>query len=72
MTAKKITNPTQQEFLLDAMTRLGMDRKAFCERISVPKRTLEKWLASDESVDKRAMPEMAWSYIKEILENSEK
>lgn len=66
------TKQSQQEFLLDAMARLGMDRKAFCERISVPKRTLEKWLASDESVDKRVMPDMAWSYIREILENSEK
>lgn len=66
------TKQSQQEFLLDAMTRLGIDRKGFCARISVPKRTLEKWLASDESVDKRAMPDMAWAYIREILENSGK
>lgn len=63
---------TQQEFLLNAMQQLGMTRKEFCERISVPKKTLDKWLASDDAVDKRAMPEMAWSYIREILENNQK
>lgn len=68
---KKINPPTQQEFLLDAIERLGLSRIDFAKRISVPKKTLDKWLAADGTADKRTMPEMAWAYIKEILENSE-
>jgi transcriptional regulator with XRE-family HTH domain len=57
----------QQEFLRDAMRQLGMTREQFCKRISVPRKTLDKWLSPDGSIDKRAMPDMAWAYINEIL-----
>lgn len=70
----KFTNKsslTQQEFLLKAIEQLGLTRVEFAKRISVPKKTLDKWLAADGTADKRVMPEMAWAYIKEILQNSE-
>lgn len=70
--AKKQPQLTQQDFLLDAIERLGMSRLEFCERISVPKKTLDKWLAADGTADKRAMPEIAWTFIREILENNNK
>jgi DNA-binding transcriptional regulator YiaG len=69
---KKNTQPPQQEFLLGAIETLGMSRVDFAKRISVPKKTLDKWLAAEGTSDQRAMPEMAWAYIKEILENNEK
>lgn len=72
MVTKKKIAMTQQEFLLDAMQKLGMTRLEFCARISVPKKTLDKWLAADDAVDKRAMPEIAWAYINEILESNKK
>lgn len=64
---KKIVRPSQQEFLHMAMEELQLSRAEFSKRISVPMRTLEKWLASDSSKDKRNMSEMAWTFISEIL-----
>ena len=52
------------------MKRLGMTRDEFCLRISVPRKTLDKWLAPEGSNEKRVMAEMAWAYIKEILGDS--
>lgn len=60
---------TQQEFLRDAMQRLGMGREQFADRIGTTKRTLDKWLLPDTSNDARAMPDMAWKFIREILES---
>lgn len=62
----------QQEFLRDAMQQLGMTRDEFCKRISVPRKTFDKWLAPTGSSEARAMPEMAWSYIRDILMNFSK
>ncbi|WP_396334156.1 transcriptional regulator [Burkholderia anthina] len=59
---------TQQEFLRDAMTTLGMTRAEFSKRISVPFKTLDKWLASNDTSDFRNMPEVVWAYVREILE----
>lgn len=60
---------SQQDFLRDAMQQLGMTRDQFCKRISVPRKTFDKWLAPEGSKESRAMPEMAWSYIRDILNN---
>lgn len=59
----------QQEFLRDAMSRLGMTRDQFAERIGTKKRTLDNWLLSSESAEYRGMPDMAWKFVREILEN---
>jgi hypothetical protein len=68
MTTKK---PSQQEFLRDAMDRLGMTRDQFAVRIAVPRKTLDNWLLppSDSS---RGMSDMAWKFIGEILERESK
>jgi hypothetical protein len=60
---------SQQDYLRDAMQHLGMTRDQFSKRISVPRKTFDKWLAPEGSKEFRAMPEMAWSYIREILSN---
>ncbi|MNN42731.1 aspartate carbamoyltransferase [compost metagenome] len=60
---------SQQDFLREAMQQLGMTRDQFCKRISVPRKTFDKWLAPEGSKEFRAMPEMAWSYIRDILNN---
>jgi predicted transcriptional regulator len=57
----------QQEFLREAMGTLGMTRAAFAKRISVPEKTLDKWLAPSETTDFRNMPEVVWAYVREIL-----
>ena len=67
-----MNNIPQQEFLREAMRRLGMTRDQFCKRISVPRKTFDKWLAPDGTSDKRKMPDIAWSYINEILDRNNK
>ncbi|KKB61162.1 hypothetical protein WM40_24835 [Robbsia andropogonis] len=63
------TPTTQQEFLRNAMTQLDMTREQFAERIGTKKRTLDNWLLSTESAEYRSMPDMAWKFVREILEN---
>lgn len=58
---------TQQDFLRGAMQALGLTRAAFAARISVPEKTLNKWLAPADTSDYRNMPEVVWSYVREIL-----
>lgn len=59
---------TQQVFLRDAMASLGMPRTEFAERISVPIKTLDKWLAPANTADFRNMPDVVWAYVREILD----
>ena len=69
MTAEKSpTSVSQQDLLRDAMEEIGMTRVAFAARISVPVRTLDKWLLHSDSADFRSMPEMGKSYVREIVE----
>jgi predicted transcriptional regulator len=58
---------TQQAFLRHAIKELGLTVDEFCNRISVPPKTFEKWLATDSAKNHRNMPAIAWSYIDEIL-----
>jgi hypothetical protein len=58
---------TQQDLLRDAMEALVMTRAEFAARLSVPLRTLDKWLLPDESSDFRPMPEMGKAYVREIV-----
>jgi hypothetical protein len=68
MVAKKQSAvQSQQEFLREAMTALGMTRAAFAKRISVPEKTLDKWMAPADTTDFRNMPEVVWAYVREIL-----
>ncbi|MXN76417.1 transcriptional regulator [Burkholderia sp. 4701] len=66
---KKDLPHTQQDFLRHAMDVLGMTREAFAERIGTKKRALDNWLLPSSSSEFRAMPEMAWKFIREILEH---
>lgn len=54
------------------MTQLNMTRDEMCKRISVPRKTFDKWLAPVGSNEHRNMPEIAWAYIREILANVQK
>ncbi|MFJ2991232.1 transcriptional regulator [Pandoraea sp. NPDC087047] len=67
MEVKQAGAQSQQEFLRDAMGKLGMTRAAFAKRISVPDKTLDKWLAPANTSDYRAMPDVVWAYVREIL-----
>ncbi len=69
---KRVGAQSQQEFLREAMGSLGMTRAAFAKRISVPEKTLDKWLAPSETTDFRNMPEVVWAYVREILMWEEK
>lgn len=66
---KKGMPKTQQEFLRHAMSELGMTREQFAERIGAKKRALDNWLLSPDSSEYRSMPDMAWKFVREILEN---
>ncbi|MDN7180577.1 transcriptional regulator [Caballeronia sp. SEWSISQ10-4 2] len=68
MAAKKPVAVSQQEFLRDAMQRLKLTRAGFAKRISVPEKTLDKWLAPANTADFRNMPDVVWAYIREILD----
>lgn len=72
VTKKRATHVTQQEFLRDAISTLGMTRAEFAQRISVPIKTLDKWLAPLDTSDFRNMPDVVWSYVREIIERAEK
>ncbi|HIH2745050.1 TPA: hypothetical protein ACYLN4_000719 [Burkholderia lata] len=57
----------QRQFLLDAMTILGMNRVEFAKRIGVPRRTLENWLADPGATEHRTLSELARRFVKLIL-----
>jgi aspartate carbamoyltransferase catalytic subunit len=63
---------SQQEFLRDAMAKLGMTRDQFADRIGTSRRRLDNWLLPSESKGFRDMDEIAWKFIREILANSKK
>jgi transcriptional regulator with XRE-family HTH domain len=67
-TARKQSDLSQQDLLRLAMEQLGMTRDEFAARVSVARRTLDKWLLPSESPDFRNMPDMGRSYVQEILE----
>jgi hypothetical protein len=67
MVTRTPTIQTQQEFLREAMQSLGLTRSGFAARISVPEKTLDKWLAPANTGDYRNMPDVVWAYIREIL-----
>lgn len=58
----------QQSFLRDAMQSLSMTRDAFAERIGAKRRALDTWLLPSDSNEFRAMPEVVWKFIQEIVE----
>ena len=62
---------SQQEFLRDAMRRLGMTRDEFAARIAVSRKTLDNWLLPP-SDSARGMSDMAWKFIGEILDREAK
>ena len=62
---------SQQEFLRDAMHRLSMTRDEFAQRIAVKRKTLDNWLLPP-SDSARGMPDMAWRFIQEILDQEVK
>jgi len=66
-TKKHAAGITQQAFLRDAITTLGMTRAEFARRISVPIKTLDKWLAPADTSDFRNMPDVVWAYVREVL-----
>jgi len=57
----------QQEFLRDAMKKLGMTRSQFAARLNGNDRTLDKWLLPDNSNDFREMAPSMWAFINEII-----
>lgn len=66
---KKADQQSQQEFLRDAMARLSLTREEFADRIGAKKRALDNWLLPSESAEFRTMPDMAWKFIREILQH---
>jgi hypothetical protein len=63
---------SQQEFLRDAMRRLGMTREQFAERIGTAKRRVDNWLVPSESKEFREMDPIVWKFVCEILEKEAK
>lgn len=59
---------TQQEFLLDAMKKLGLNRETFAARIGCPPTTFKKWIAAEAAAGNyREMPAVAWALVREVL-----
>ena len=59
---------TQQQYLRDAASLLGLTQKGLAERMGVPWSTFEKWLAPETSKSFREMPQMAWRLIRTVIE----
>ncbi len=62
-----MTMQPQQEFLRDAMQRLGMSRQEFADRIGATKRVLDNWLLPSNSSGFRPMSDTVWALVREIL-----
>ncbi len=60
---------TQQDFLREAMSELGLTREAFAQRLACSKRTLDKWLLPSTSNDHRQMDDAMWKFVREVLEH---
>lgn len=64
---------TQQEFLREALSKLGMTRAQLAERISPPgeskktKRRIDNWLLPSDSKEFRKIDEVAFRFIQDIL-----
>lgn len=58
----------QQDFLRYAMKMLTMTRKQLANRISATERSIDNWLQPSGSKEFRPMPDMAWRFIREIVE----
>lgn len=65
------TNLTQQEFLRQAMTTLGLTREQFAKRLGTSKRRVDNWLLPSESKEFRSMDDMVWNFVREILANNQ-
>lgn len=61
---------SQQEFLREAMEKLGMTREGFAVRICASKRRLDTWLLPSESKGFRELDPTIWQFIREILESA--
>jgi DNA-binding transcriptional regulator YiaG len=70
-TTKRIVQ-TQQDFLVAAMATLGMTRSEFAKRLGVADKTLEKWLAPSGEPEFTALPDIVWTFVREILAWSDK
>lgn len=65
------TNLTQQEFLRQAMTTLGLTREQFAKRLGTSKRRVDNWLLPTDSKEFRSMDDMVWNFVREILSNNQ-
>lgn len=58
---------SQQEFLNEMSTELGLTPKALAERMGATWSTFEKWLLPSDARGAREMPSIAWQLAREIL-----
>lgn len=58
---------SQQEFLREAATKLGLTQKELAKRMHAPWPTFQKWLLPSTNESSRAMPEIAWQLVREII-----
>jgi aspartate carbamoyltransferase catalytic subunit len=61
---------SQQEFLRNAMERLGMTRQEFADRLHTKKRRLDDWLLPSESKGFRELDPTIWQFIREIIDSA--
>lgn len=60
---------TQQEFLRETATTLGLTQKGLAERMNAPWPTFEKWLLPPTAGSSREMPAIAWQLAREIIDH---
>ena len=64
---------SQQEFLRDAMKRLGMTRQEFAARLNLTSRyRLDNWLLPSGSTGFRELDPVIWQFVREILDSQKK
>ena len=57
----------QQEFLEDAMARLGMDLAEFSARIGSSPARVERWLYPSDAPEFKEMDEPMWKLVRDIV-----
>lgn len=58
---------TQQDFLREALARLKMSRTELANRLGISQKTLNNWMAPENTSDYRTLPKIARNYLIDLI-----
>lgn len=56
---------------LGALLRQGraLTRDEMCGRLGCPRKTFDKWMLPQHSLNSREMPNIVWNHVREVIEH---